>query len=42
MGPTVLAKCTPEMTCYQEEIFGPVLVAMEVDTLDEAVNIINA
>lgn len=42
VGPTVLAKCTPEMTCYQEEIFGPVLVAMEVDTLDEAVNIINA
>ena len=41
VGPTLLAKCTPEMTCYQEEIFGPVLVAMEAETLDDAVNIIN-
>ena len=23
------------MSCYTEEIFGPVLVAMAVDTLDE-------
>jgi malonate-semialdehyde dehydrogenase (acetylating) / methylmalonate-semialdehyde dehydrogenase len=29
------------MTCYTEEIFGPVLVSMSVDTLDEAINIIN-
>merc|ERR1711962_444193 len=42
VGPTLLAKCTPEMTCYQEEIFGPVLVAMEAETLDDAVNIINS
>lgn len=30
------------MECYQEEIFGPVLVSMEVDTLDDAINMINA
>ena len=30
------------MKCYQEEIFGPVLVALSVDTLDEAISIINA
>ena len=30
------------MECYQEEIFGPVLISMGVDTLDEAVNIINS
>lgn len=30
------------MTCYKEEIFGPVLVALSVDTLDEAVDLINA
>ena len=30
------------MTCYREEIFGPVLVALNVDTLEEAVDLINA
>ena len=30
------------MTCYKEEIFGPVLVSMEADTLDDAIEIINA
>lgn len=35
--------CTQtNMTCYKEEIFGPVLVALSVDTLDEAVDLINA
>lgn len=29
------------MQCYKEEIFGPVLVVLEVDTLDEAISIIN-
>ncbi len=29
------------MTCYKEEIFGPVLVVLTVDTLDEAINLIN-
>ena len=29
------------MKCYTEEIFGPVLVSMEADTLDEAINVIN-
>jgi len=29
------------MKCYQEEIFGPVLVSMSVDTLDQAIQIIN-
>lgn len=29
------------MHCYKEEIFGPVLVVLEVDTLDEAISIIN-
>ena len=31
----------PEMKCYTEEIFGPVLVSMEADTLDDAISIIN-
>ena len=31
----------PHMDCYQEEIFAPVLVSLEVDTLDEAIELIN-
>jgi malonate-semialdehyde dehydrogenase (acetylating)/methylmalonate-semialdehyde dehydrogenase len=30
------------MTCYTEEIFGPVLITLCVDTLDDAINLINA
>jgi len=30
------------MTCYKEEIFGPVLVCLNVATLDEAIDLINA
>jgi malonate-semialdehyde dehydrogenase (acetylating)/methylmalonate-semialdehyde dehydrogenase len=29
------------MKCYKEEIFGPVLVTLNVDTLDDAINVIN-
>ena len=29
------------MTCYKEEIFGPVLCSLEVDTLDDAIDLIN-
>ncbi|KAJ1104561.1 hypothetical protein NDU88_001971 [Pleurodeles waltl] len=41
VGPTILAKVQPSMKCYTEEIFGPVLVVLEADTLDEAINIVN-
>ena len=30
------------MDCYKEEIFGPVLVILSVDTLDDAINTINS
>lgn len=30
------------MECYKEEIFGPVLVSLEADNLDEAIDIINS
>ncbi|XP_066282832.1 probable methylmalonate-semialdehyde/malonate-semialdehyde dehydrogenase [acylating], mitochondrial [Branchiostoma lanceolatum] len=42
VGPTVLHKVDPNMKCYEEEIFGPVLVSMEVDTLDDALEVINS
>ena len=32
----------PSMECYREEIFGPVLVILSVDTLDDAINLINS
>lgn len=40
--PTVFADVTIDMRIAQEEIFGPVLVVMAYDTLDEAVAIANA
>ncbi|KAL2018713.1 hypothetical protein VTK56DRAFT_487 [Thermocarpiscus australiensis] len=42
VAPTIIANVTPQMRCYREEIFGPVLVCLNVDTLDEAIELINA
>ncbi|SMQ50219.1 unnamed protein product [Zymoseptoria tritici ST99CH_3D7] len=41
VGPTIIANVTKDMTCYKEEIFGPVLVCLNVPTLDDAINLIN-
>jgi len=42
VGPTILTDVKPNMKCYTEEIFGPVLVTLNVDTLDDAINLINS
>jgi malonate-semialdehyde dehydrogenase (acetylating)/methylmalonate-semialdehyde dehydrogenase len=42
VGPTILNNVTPEMRVAREEIFGPVLSVMHVDTLDEAITIVNS
>jgi malonate-semialdehyde dehydrogenase (acetylating)/methylmalonate-semialdehyde dehydrogenase len=42
VGPTIFSGVEPGMRIYQEEIFGPVLVILGVDTLDEAIALINA
>jgi malonate-semialdehyde dehydrogenase (acetylating)/methylmalonate-semialdehyde dehydrogenase len=42
VGPTIFSGVTPEMTIYHEEIFGPVLNIMAVDTLSAAIETINA
>lgn len=42
VGGTLFDRVTPEMTIYQEEIFGPVLVIVRVKTLQEAIDLINA
>ncbi|KAI5865044.1 methylmalonate semialdehyde dehydrogenase [Durotheca rogersii] len=41
VGPTIISNVTPVMRCYKEEIFGPVLVCLNVETLDEAIELIN-
>lgn len=39
--PTVLADGTPDMTICQEEVFGPVVIAMPFDTEEEALALAN-
>jgi succinate-semialdehyde dehydrogenase / glutarate-semialdehyde dehydrogenase len=40
--PTLLARITPEMDLYFEEVFGPVAALFTVDSLDEAIEIANS
>ncbi|SEP01128.1 CoA-acylating methylmalonate-semialdehyde dehydrogenase [Pseudomonas sp. NFACC39-1] len=42
VGPTLFSGVTTKMRIYTEEIFGPVLVVLEVDTLDQAIALVNA
>ncbi|AXG80884.1 CoA-acylating methylmalonate-semialdehyde dehydrogenase [Streptomyces paludis] len=42
VGPSLLDRVTAEMDAYREEIFGPVLAVVRVDTVDEAIALINA
>jgi malonate-semialdehyde dehydrogenase (acetylating)/methylmalonate-semialdehyde dehydrogenase len=41
LGPTLFDQVTPKMSIYRDEIFGPVLVVLRADTLDEAIQLIN-
>ncbi|XP_051142888.1 methylmalonate-semialdehyde dehydrogenase [acylating], mitochondrial-like isoform X2 [Andrographis paniculata] len=41
VGPTILTDVTEDMTCYKEEILGPVLLCMQARTIDEAISIVN-
>ena len=42
VGPTLFAGVSADMDIYHQEIFGPVLCVVEVDTLEEAIRFINA
>lgn len=42
IAPTIITNVKPTMRCYKEEIFGPVLVCLNVDTLEDAIELINA
>jgi malonate-semialdehyde dehydrogenase (acetylating)/methylmalonate-semialdehyde dehydrogenase len=41
VGPTVFSNVTPDMEVYKTEIFGPVLCTTEVDSLDDALELVN-
>jgi malonate-semialdehyde dehydrogenase (acetylating)/methylmalonate-semialdehyde dehydrogenase len=41
VGPTVFSEVTEDMVIYQQEIFGPVLCCMAVDSLEEAIALVN-
>jgi malonate-semialdehyde dehydrogenase (acetylating)/methylmalonate-semialdehyde dehydrogenase len=40
IAPSLIDNVTPAMACYQQEIFGPVLNIVRVDTYDEAIEMI--
>jgi malonate-semialdehyde dehydrogenase (acetylating)/methylmalonate-semialdehyde dehydrogenase len=41
LGPSVLDHVTPQMSCYTDEIFGPVLSVLRVPTYEAAVDLVN-
>jgi malonate-semialdehyde dehydrogenase (acetylating)/methylmalonate-semialdehyde dehydrogenase len=41
LGPSVLDHVTPEMSCYTDEIFGPVLSVLRAPSYDAAVQLVN-
>ncbi len=42
LGPTLFDKVTPTMSIYTDEIFGPVLSVVRVESFDEGLGLINA
>jgi len=42
VGPTIFSGVTAEMDIYTQEIFGPAMCVVELETLDEAIAFINA
>merc|ERR1712029_869262 len=41
VGPTIITNMTQDMEAYKNEIFGPVLCVLSVDTLEEAIDLVN-
>jgi malonate-semialdehyde dehydrogenase (acetylating)/methylmalonate-semialdehyde dehydrogenase len=41
VGPTVFDRVSTEMPIYRDEIFGPVLVVLRAESLDEAIELVN-
>lgn len=42
LGVSLIDDVTPNMSCYKDEIFGPVLTVVRVDTYEEGVALINS
>jgi malonate-semialdehyde dehydrogenase (acetylating)/methylmalonate-semialdehyde dehydrogenase len=42
LGPCLIDRVTPEMSCYTDEIFGPVLSVVRASSYDEALALIHA
>jgi malonate-semialdehyde dehydrogenase (acetylating) / methylmalonate-semialdehyde dehydrogenase len=42
LGPTLFDHVTPEMELYTDEIFGPVLSVLRVETYDDALDLVNS
>ncbi|WP_395727987.1 CoA-acylating methylmalonate-semialdehyde dehydrogenase [Nakamurella sp.] len=41
LGPTLLDHVTTDMSCYTDEIFGPVLSVVRVESYDQALDLVN-
>ncbi|MHB1851180.1 MAG: aldehyde dehydrogenase family protein, partial [Acidimicrobiales bacterium] len=41
-GASLIDQVTPEMDCYRDEIFGPVLSVVRAETYDEAMSLVNS
>ena len=41
LGTSLFDQVTPQMSIYRDEIFGPVLIVLRADTLEEAVALVN-
>ncbi|QTE31294.1 CoA-acylating methylmalonate-semialdehyde dehydrogenase [Pengzhenrongella sicca] len=42
VGPTILDNVTTDLRAYKDEVFGPLLVVMRVDTYEEAIELVNS
>jgi malonate-semialdehyde dehydrogenase (acetylating)/methylmalonate-semialdehyde dehydrogenase len=42
VGPTIFSGVRPGMQIYEQEIFGPVLVVLSADSLEQAIELVNA
>jgi len=42
LGPTLIDNVTPEMSIYTDEIFGPVLSVLRVESYDDALDLVNS
>jgi malonate-semialdehyde dehydrogenase (acetylating)/methylmalonate-semialdehyde dehydrogenase len=42
LGPSVIDEVSPDMDCYKDEIFGPVICVVRADSYEDAIRLVNA